>query len=1017
MQTEDVREHLLEEVLELSGAAYWIETRPELETLAGYLSQPGWLIAQANTHPYHALLLSCFERLRARIPDPALLGELAADLYFSVDQADSQEGNSRQFDPALNPYFYAEVEHSEERQPGLAAGQVGELELSSWDKNMRSLQRLLAFPGMEHSRDLAEALPLQAEQTQGLRLLRLLNLCIWQSPPRDLEERVKAFLQPGERLHDKSIRGLAVARWVDCRQLLPCLPASDGLRELLVYLRPLHLLLPDPRSLGFYYYIDEQPLYLLISTLFTYNLFSYKIFYHMAFLQHHHLMKDAWWKKGDEALYQQARTYQEILVGESAQNLSEENYLLLLAFERPLSGCSWLLAAAQAYDTLRPGKLIGAASEYSPDTLTQAIIRLARARDVEPTEPQARAELLARLRAFSRSTLKMLFGVAAHARRLLCEALDWQELLPLVDLVERLAEPVLGEDGTSSLDAELDIVPAQAVLARINSDLAEEALAILAQGKAGVENAATLLRALGGWNRASVLRGVKHNGHLSIKAYGLLPLREGEEEVMERYLELQRQVRIGRSFGPSRRANHAAALEIALAHLAQVGSYRDAAHLEWEVEARIVRQATAANSTWTVGTYTLQIALEGAQAAIQITRNGRFLKSVPSEVRASAVYKKEIKEALARMRTHVSRIKKGLLERLLASGEPLSKVELARLLEIPTVRALLSTLICCAEDGTQGLLDPESMSLCDVEGRQHLLSGPIIVAHPYHLYQAETLSAWQRLLIHRRIVQPIKQAFRELYVLTPAEEETATFSRRFENHTLNGSIALRLLAERNWRIAGRSSDQPLAYKNLAGLRASLELSYSGHYLGEAGSITTTGVIRFTSLRPTSSDQVELLPLSQVPALNFSEVMRDIDLIVSVAQMPASQNAPLPGGQPLAYESQSYQSPEIYARTAEIVCALLDELQLPGVTISGHFALVQGKLARYRVHLGSAAIHIEPGGYLCIVPAKWGQTSEQLFLPFANEDTRLGEVISKILLLLADERIKDESILRQIRRTG
>ncbi len=180
----------------------------------------------------------------------------------------------------------------------------------------------------------------------------------------------------------------------------------------------------------------------------------------------------------------------------------------------------------------------------------------------------------------------------------------------------------------------------------------------------------------------------------------------------------------------------------------------------------------------------------------------------------------------------------------------------------------------------------------------------------------------------------------------------------------------------------------------------LELSYNGHFLGEPDSVATTGTIFFERKQPAHAAPA-LVPLTEVPPLIFSEVMRDIDLVVSVAQTPAP-------------ESQIYQSPEIAAHVGEVVRALLDELQLPGVTIQGHFAFIQGKLARYRVHLGSAAIHIEPGSYLCIVPANWGQTHEQLFLPFADEETRMNEIISKILLLLADDQITDESILRQIR---
>jgi hypothetical protein len=101
-----------------------------------------------------------------------------------------------------------------------------------------------------------------------------------------------------------------------------------------------------------------------------------------------------------------------------------------------------------------------------------------------------------------------------------------------------------------------------------------------------------------------------------------------------------------------------------------------------------------------------------------------------------------------------------------------------------------------------------------------------------------------------------------------------------------------------------------------------------------------------------------------------------------------------------------------------VTALLEELDLPGVRVEGHFAYVPGRLARYRVHLGRAAIHIEPGNYLCIVPAGWGQRHERLLPPFADEgDAKTSEVISKILLLVNDNKIKDETVLRQIRAAG
>ena len=79
----------------------------------------------------------------------------------------------------------------------------------------------------------------------------------------------------------------------------------------------------------------------------------------------------------------------------------------------------------------------------------------------------------------------------------------------------------------------------------------------------------------------------------------------------------------------------------------------------------------------------------------------------------------------------------------------------------------------------------------------------------------------------------------------------------------------------------------------------------------------------------------------------------------------------------------------------------------------NFVLFSGKLASYRIHLGSGVIHIMPGSYLCIVPAPDTKTTGKLYLPFADTDRKTSEILSKLLLLLNDHKIKDESILAQI----
>lgn len=83
---------------------------------------------------------------------------------------------------------------------------------------------------------------------------------------------------------------------------------------------------------------------------------------------------------------------------------------------------------------------------------------------------------------------------------------------------------------------------------------------------------------------------------------------------------------------------------------------------------------------------------------------------------------------------------------------------------------------------------------------------------------------------------------------------------------------------------------------------------------------------------------------------------------------------------------------------------------------GNYALVEGKLGSYSVHLGSAIVHHQPGGSLCIIPVH-AQHRGRIFLPFADDDPKTAEVISKTLLLARDNEIKDPSILEQIFAKG
>lgn len=498
-----------------------------------------------------------------------------------------------------------------------------------------------------------------------------------------------------------------------------------------------------------------------------------------------------------------------------------------------------------------------------------------------------------------------------------------------------------------------------------------------------------LVSAVMGWNRAQVLKRVKHNALQGIAAFGMLPLAP-HETVLDRYLALRESAKKGAKFGPDRRHSHAAAIAVALDHLAQVAGVPEASRLEWDCEARI---ATDTPTQAEVGAYRIGLLFDGADPTMTVSRAGKALKSVPAAIRADPAYQK-LREHQQRLRDQARRMRTGLVERLVATGGALAPDELARLRSLPAGAAMLPALLWRDQAGVIDLLD------------QVDTTGPVTAVHPVELHERRVLADWQAEIVRRRLRQPVKQTFRELYVLTPAEREAGDVSRRFAGRTVNGRVAGQLLSGRGWFTPGEYDDHQATRAVGDGLIAVLRCDFDGYF--GMGTVLVdeirflTGGHRDQGRYGAQTGSVNIggtpVPLVDVSPVAFSEVMRDLDLMVSVA----------------GTEPQAYLSPAQAMSRAQVLTALIADLGLARVTVEGHAAVVRGTRATYRVHLTSGSIHIDPGGYLCVVPASFGGTThKRLFLPFADEDRMTSIILSKVLLLAEDEMISDPSILTQL----
>jgi hypothetical protein len=298
--------------------------------------------------------------------------------------------------------------------------------------------------------------------------------------------------------------------------------------------------------------------------------------------------------------------------------------------------------------------------------------------------------------------------------------------------------------------------------------------------------------------------------------------------------------------------------------------------------------------------------------------------------------------------------------------------------------------------------------------------------HPV-LVPAADVIAWRQLLETKQLRQPLKQAFREVYVLTPPEERTRTYSNRMAAHVLKQHQFNSLAKLRGWRYRLLGAYDK-GYENEAAILALPALGLQAEFwvseVNADGAWNDTGIYNYVStdqirfVRPAAPEAP--VPLPELDALVFSEVMRDVDLFVGVASVG---NDPLwrdQGG--LAqyrnyWESYSFGELTEVAKTRKLALErLVPRLKIGRVSeLKGNFLHVRGHHHVYKIHLGSGNILMEPGDrYLCIVPDRSAKTlgAPGVFLPFEG-DAVLSIILSKAALLMDDDQITDETILRQL----
>ncbi|BDD11690.1 hypothetical protein FUAX_41220 (plasmid) [Fulvitalea axinellae] len=473
-----------------------------------------------------------------------------------------------------------------------------------------------------------------------------------------------------------------------------------------------------------------------------------------------------------------------------------------------------------------------------------------------------------------------------------------------------------------------------------------------------------------------------------LKVYGLVPLSKKvpEKDVLNRYQFLLKFLKESKQFGSQRQASEKLSTQISMENLARTAGYADPIRLTWAMEAKEATQIMR-NSVVEIDDVKVRIQIDNSgNAGLLVEKAGKHQKSIPAKLRKN----KDIEALKASVKSLKEQYKRAKisLEEAMISGDGFELSEFRNLMEHPVIHPLVKDLVLVSGEKhgfwKNGQLHTALDRIFELADNDKLS-----IAHCTDLYATGEWSDYQRYCFSNSVKQPFKQIFRELYLPTADEKQENDKSRRYAGHQIQANKTLALLKGRGWIVNHDEGLQKIFHREnfIVSLLAYADWFYPSDV--ESPSIEAVEFYQKSSWKR--------LMITDIDKRVFSEIMRDLDLVVSVAHV----------GDVDPETSQS--SMELRGAIARETASLF---KLDNVEVKASNVIIKGVHQQYSLHLGSGVVHVMGGTAMNILPVH-SQHRGKIFLPFVDEDPKTAEIISKMLLLAKDEKIQDPTIVQQI----
>ena len=473
-----------------------------------------------------------------------------------------------------------------------------------------------------------------------------------------------------------------------------------------------------------------------------------------------------------------------------------------------------------------------------------------------------------------------------------------------------------------------------------------------------------------------------------VASYSLIPLlKDKQKDALHRYQFLQNFLKDSKKFGAQRRASEAKAVNISLENLSRNMGYSDVTRLIWNMETALINEMKEYFEPKKLDDVDVYIKIDDlGQSEIIYEKAGKELKSLPTKLKKDK-YIEAIKEVHKNLKEQYRRSRK-MLEEAMEDGTEFYGYEIENLMTNPVIAPILKSLVFKMGNDLGYYVDNKLKSAKKkfVAVKDDSL---LKIAHCFDLFESGEWATYQKDIFDRELKQPFKQVFRELYVKT-VDEKGRDKSLRYAGHQVQPAKTVALLKTRRWIIDGQEGLEKVYYKeNIIAKIFALADWFSPADI-EAPTLEEVQFFDRKTFKP--------ILIDDVPDLIFTEVMRDLDLVVSVAHIGDVD------------PEASHSTIEMRKAIVEFNCKLF---KLKNVTFTENHALIKGERAEYSIHLGSGLIHQKAGSAINVLPVH-SQHRGRVFLPFIDDDPKTAEIMAKVLLFAQDDKIKDVFILEQIK---